>query len=251
MEHLFNVEMAKKYGVNAAIVIRHLQFWIIKNKSNKKHLHDSRTWTYCSVKAFTKIFPYWSVRQLRVILDHLIADGVILKGSYNPKGYDHTTWYAFVDEQAFVKFDKSIGQIRQMERSKTTNPYVKPDQPIPNPITILDTDKQTNGLSISEADRLLALDEEIAKKSRLLAEAISAKLRPAQKERVTFARVIEFLIRQCQAEKLRPSIFTEAIKWVEQAAISSATNKKGLFVAKIKEQTGFKAQSRLLQKQSA
>ncbi len=102
MEHLFNVEMARKYGVNAAIVIRHLQFWIIKNKSNKKHLHNGRTWTYCSAQAFTKVFPYWTARQVRRILECLIDRGIIIKGRYNPKGYDRTTWYAFQDEKAFA-----------------------------------------------------------------------------------------------------------------------------------------------------
>jgi len=251
MEHLFDVETARKYGVNAAIVVRHLQFWVIKNKSNKKHLHDGRTWTYCSVKAFTKVFPYWSVRQMRVILDGLIEKGVILKGSYNPKGYDHTVWYAFQNEKAFVKSDKSICQKGQMERSGMTKPLVSPDKPIPNPITISLTDKSTDkGLSNSQAEWLLELDREIAAKSRLLAEAISTKLRPTQRERATFARVIEYLIRQCQTEKLKPSIFAEAVEWVEQAVMSTATNKKGLFVAKIKEQTGFRAQSRLLDRKS-
>ena len=57
MEHLFDVEIAKQYGVNAAVVLRHLQFWIIKNKTHNQNFHDGRTWTYYSVSAFTKIFP--------------------------------------------------------------------------------------------------------------------------------------------------------------------------------------------------
>lgn len=248
MEHLFNVDIAKEYGVNAAIVIRHLQFWVIKNKSNKKHLHDGRTWTYCSVKAFTKVFPYWSVRQMRVVLDGLIESGVIIKGTYNPHGYDRTTWYAFADEEAFVSSDKWVCQDGQKEKSARALAFVGPDQPIPNPRTISGTDKQTNGLSNSQVEWLLALDKEIAEKSKLLGEAICLKLRPIGRERTTFARIIKYLIHQCQTEKLRPSIFTQAIGWAEQARMSTAANKKGLFVAKIKEQTGFKAQTYLLEK---
>jgi len=144
MEHLFNVEVAKKYGVNAAILIRHFQFWIIKNKTNKKHLHEGRTWTYCSVKAFTKIFPYWSARQVRVILDNLIKEGVITKGTYSPKKYDKTTWYAFVEEEAFVNSDKCICQIGQKDLSKPANGFVKNDQLIPDVITDKSTDEKTD-----------------------------------------------------------------------------------------------------------
>lgn len=144
MEHLFNVEVAKKYGVNAAILIRHFQFWIIRNKANKKHLHEGRTWTYCSVKAFTKIFPYWSTRQVRVILDNLIKEGVITKGTYSPKKYDKTTWYAFVDEEAFVNFDKCICQIGQKDLSKPTTPIAETDQPITDVTTDKSTDEKTD-----------------------------------------------------------------------------------------------------------
>jgi len=248
MEHLFNVELAKQYGVNAAIVIRHLQFWVIKNKSNEKHLHDGRTWTYCSIQAFTKIFPYWTTRQLRTVLDGLIDSGIILKGQYSPKGYDQTTWYAFQDEKTFVNSDKWICQFRQMDRSKLTNGLVRSDKPIPNPRTILSTDNKTNGLKASHAhaEMVLELDQRIAEGAKLLAENLEAIFRPTGRERTTFARIIRHLIERCQANTLEITIFTEAASWAQQANESTARNKKGLFVQKVKDETGFTAQTKLL-----
>ena len=252
MEHLFNVGMAKKYGVNAAIVVRHLQFWIIKNKSNKKHLHEGRTWTYCSINAFTKIFPYWSARQLRTILDGLIESGVILKGNFNQKGYDHTTWYAFTSENPFVKSDKSICHLGQNDVSKPAKAFVRSDQPIPNPKTNKLTDKLTNQLACGSQSLnvVLELDSQIAEKSKLLTEQITLCLKPNRKELITFARIVAHLIGRCQAKQLPVSIFTDAIEWAKQASQSTAINKKGLFVAKIKQETGFKAQSNLLRKKT-
>ena len=40
MEHHFNIEYAKKYGILEAILIDNFQFWIAKNRANGKHFHD-------------------------------------------------------------------------------------------------------------------------------------------------------------------------------------------------------------------
>ncbi len=68
MEHSFDIEHAKKYGVDVAIVLKNLQFWIMKNKANNRHFYEGRTWTYNSVKAFAELFPYWTERQIIRIL---------------------------------------------------------------------------------------------------------------------------------------------------------------------------------------
>ena len=52
MDYSFDIEVAQQYGVNEAIMIKNLQFWIMKNKANGKHFHDGHTWTYNSVAAF-------------------------------------------------------------------------------------------------------------------------------------------------------------------------------------------------------
>ena len=39
MQHSFNVELAKEYGVLEAILLNHLWFWIKKNKANNTTKH--------------------------------------------------------------------------------------------------------------------------------------------------------------------------------------------------------------------
>jgi len=252
--HLFSVEIAKEYGPNAAIMIRHFQFWIAKNKFNGKHQHEGRTWSYCSVKAFTEIFPYWTARQVRVILDKLIGEGVLIKDNYNVKGYDHTTWYAFKDEKRFVIFDKSNGQKGQKDSSKTSVGIDGNGQPIPNPIPDSYTDKLTKSdeLKISPKERL-ELDLQIAKEMKFFVERVMGTERNPgifryfnKQEAQTFKRITIYLTEQCQAGKLPVSIFKDAVEWAMVAKSSMVPNKKGLFVAKVKEQTGFKKQKKLL-----
>ena len=71
----FDSNVASKVGVDGAIMLNNLQFWIVKNKANKKHFYDNNYWTYNSIDAFTEIFPFWSRRQIERILNNLKKDG--------------------------------------------------------------------------------------------------------------------------------------------------------------------------------
>lgn len=97
MTYQFDTDIAAMYGVDESIMIANLQFWIRKNEANGKHFHDGRFWTYNSIDAFTKLFPFWTARQIRRILKSLEEKGVIVTGNYNTSAYDRTTWYAFGD----------------------------------------------------------------------------------------------------------------------------------------------------------
>lgn len=116
MEHSFNVETAKKYGVEEAIFIKHLQFWIIKNKANGKNrkpciingVHCYRTFTYNSAIALSKIFLYLSESQIRRLVTSLKNKNVIIVEKYNDNPYDKTNWYAFVNESEFVGDEYSV-----------------------------------------------------------------------------------------------------------------------------------------------
>lgn len=117
MNHTFNIQIAKIYGVNEAIMISNFQYWIAKNKANDKHQYDGRTWTYNSVKAFEELFPYFKPSQIRRCLESLVEQGVLIKGEYNKNPYDRTSWFAFTDESTFL--------IQQLDLSNLTNGNVE------------------------------------------------------------------------------------------------------------------------------
>ena len=115
MEHSFDIEVAQEYGVHEAIFIKHFQFWISKNKANGTHLHDCRTWTYNSNKAFTELFPYMSQKTIRTTLDHLKDKGILITGNYNDNPHNRTLWYAFANEE------KWICRFQQFDLPKSAN----------------------------------------------------------------------------------------------------------------------------------
>jgi len=101
--HSFEVNHAKEYGLAEAVLIKNFKFWIEHNIDQKYNFKDGRTWTYISLKELAKNFEYLSEKQVRTAIDHLVADGVLMKGNYNKLAIDKTLWYAFVDENKFIK----------------------------------------------------------------------------------------------------------------------------------------------------
>jgi hypothetical protein len=98
MEHRFNVQFAKDYGIEEAILIENLYFWIAKNVANGKHKHERRYWTYNSAKAFAELFPYINETKIYRVLAHLEDVEFIIKGKFSQDKHDRTNWYSFSDK---------------------------------------------------------------------------------------------------------------------------------------------------------
>lgn len=93
MEHSFDIDIAKEYGIPAAILLKHIYYWVEKNRANYKHLIEGEYWTYCSVKAFGELFPYMSAKVIRNGLTKLEEGELIKTGCFNTQVYDRTKWY--------------------------------------------------------------------------------------------------------------------------------------------------------------
>lgn len=98
MNHSFDVDIAVRFGVQEAIFIENLRFWILKNKANKKHFYQGKYWTYNSAKAYADLFPYWSKQQVERIILKLKLANVIEIGHFSPNAYDRTNWYSINEE---------------------------------------------------------------------------------------------------------------------------------------------------------
>lgn len=113
MTYQFDIEDATKYGVDESIMLQNIKFWVRTNKANGTNQFDGSTWTYNSAKAFTKLFPFWTEKQIRRVLKSLTDQGVIKSGNYNKSKYNHTTWYALIDEN--MLFPSEITDIPKRE----------------------------------------------------------------------------------------------------------------------------------------
>jgi hypothetical protein len=143
MDYSFNGKVAEIYGVAEAVFIHNLYWWIAKNEANGRHYYDGRNWTYNSMEAFTKLFPFWTIKQVRRIINKLYADGAIHIGNYNQRGFDRTQWYA-LDETvtALYQTGESICPNGQMEVPKQANGSAQMGRPIPDSKPDINTDSK-------------------------------------------------------------------------------------------------------------
>lgn len=97
MEHYFNIDLAVKLGVEKAVFLHNLYYWLQKNAANNINFFDGSYWTYNTKKAYTEIFPYMSYDKIKRIVNDLREDGIIKTGCYGKDKMNHTLWYAFTD----------------------------------------------------------------------------------------------------------------------------------------------------------
>lgn len=138
MQHSFDIDIAKEYGILEAILLNNLWYWIEKNRANGTNFFDGEYWTYNSAKAFNLLFPYATSRKINYALKHLQDEGLIKTGNYNQSSYDRTLWYAFTEK------GKSIMQFCKMDMSNLSNGSVENVQPIPNINTNIKPNKKTH-----------------------------------------------------------------------------------------------------------
>ena len=133
MDYSFNAHIAEQYGVEEAVFIHNLYWWISKNKANGQHFYEGRTWTYNSAKAFADLFPFWTPKQIRRIIKKLEAEGALHIGNFNEKGFDRTQWYA-LDESVtrWYEMGKCMCPNGQMDVAKRENGSAQTGTPIPD-----------------------------------------------------------------------------------------------------------------------
>lgn len=137
----FDENIAVELGVECAILLSNIQFWVKKNRANgeEKHFHDGRWWTYNSAGSFAKLFPYWKERSVYNYLDKLEKAGYISSGNYNQFKYDRTKWYTTDGCK------NSVYKVMEIQPPKSVNPSAKSanaSTEICEPIPDITTDKK-------------------------------------------------------------------------------------------------------------
>lgn len=95
MEHHFNTDIAKDYGIEESILLHHFFFWISRNAANEENFHDGLFWTYNTRESYAKFFEYMSESKIYRIIGKLVDEGLLVKGDYNTDRWKRPTWYAF------------------------------------------------------------------------------------------------------------------------------------------------------------
>jgi hypothetical protein len=130
--HSFDPAIAESAGLNAAVIYQNLLFWCERNAANGRNIHDGNAWTYNSKRAFSALFPYLSIRQIRTALDKLEEIGLVSSGCYNTDPRDRTKWYAVHDKTVTLHLsEKSNGVDSEGQPLPDSKPDNKQDPHTP------------------------------------------------------------------------------------------------------------------------
>ncbi|WP_375173384.1 hypothetical protein [Pseudooceanicola sp.] len=129
-KHRFEPEIAKKVGVNAAVIYENFKFWCSKNAKQGRNIRDGRAWYFASRTDLCELFPYFSDSQVRTAIEKLVASELVMRGEYNRANYDKTSWYSVPESADWVR--DAIGEKSPMDRSEIANRLVENRRPIPD-----------------------------------------------------------------------------------------------------------------------
>jgi hypothetical protein len=114
--HVIDTYLSRRLGTLEAAILNHFVYWITYNKKTKKNFHDGKTWTYHTLDDLCVHFDYASKSQIFDAIDMLCLgirrkgkdkgtefQPILLKGNYNKRNFDRTIWYAFVEEDQWIK----------------------------------------------------------------------------------------------------------------------------------------------------
>ena len=123
---VIDIELATMLGLNEAIVLQQIHYWLGINQKNGTNFKEGRYWTFNSMKKWhDETFPFWSEPTLKRIFKNLEDKGLLITGNFNKKGYDRTKWYT-IDYQKLYSMccNNSLGQNDTMHCIKMTQSIV-------------------------------------------------------------------------------------------------------------------------------
>lgn len=136
--HSFDINLAKKYSIEEALLIAHFQFWIRINRTRNKNIIEGRCWTYQTIQQIKDHFPYWSYETVKYFIEKLVEKKVIIKQNFNKRKMDKTCWYAFSDEKAFGVNEQ---QINELNTENSNNVYERENSLIDRENSLIDEGK--------------------------------------------------------------------------------------------------------------
>ena len=121
--HSFNVHVAKKVGVNKAILLQYIEFWVDKNKANKVLIYEGKPWVYHTASGFEEIFSYMKANTISKYLVELEKEGYLHSSQNIEKGKNRNNrvkYYTLGD--AYFSITEKEAQ-NQNEPAKNQNVY--------------------------------------------------------------------------------------------------------------------------------
>lgn len=115
---VINAELAERIGLNQAIVLQQLNYWITGTSSGEEF--EGRKWVYNTFEAWqAENFPFWSVDTVKRTFTQLKKAGLIDVEQLRKSQHDHTNFYTINYGNPLLS---DQGNLHQSNGAKCTEP---------------------------------------------------------------------------------------------------------------------------------
>ena len=121
--HSLNVKVAEVVGVNKALLLQYIEFWVEKNRANDVGIYEGKAWVYHTANGFAQIFPYMKPNTICKYLIELENDGYIvsMKNPDKSKNRNNQTKFYTLTQKYF----EIMASKNQNEFAKNQNEFAK------------------------------------------------------------------------------------------------------------------------------
>ena len=119
-------ELARLIGLNEAVILQQIHYWIQHNKKSGRNFRDGHHWTYSSYTRWQQQFSFWSVSTIRRAFKRLGTLELLITDNFNPLPIDRTLWYRV----NYEKLERLVDGTEPTIRSKCADQVVNPSRPI-------------------------------------------------------------------------------------------------------------------------
>lgn len=112
---VINPELAKRIGLNEAIVLQQVSYWL--NETDSGVEHDGRRWIYNTLEQWADQFPFWSQDTVKRAITSLKKQGILIIEKLSSDRLNHTNYYT-INYQASALIEE--GKMHQSDRAKCT-----------------------------------------------------------------------------------------------------------------------------------
>lgn len=110
---VINPQLAERIGLNEAIVLQQLKYWL--NETESGVAHEGHHWVYNTIEQWQKQFPFWSADTVKRTLTSLQKQGLVMVEKLAKAKHDQTNFYT-INYQSAALFDQGI--LHQSEEGK-------------------------------------------------------------------------------------------------------------------------------------
>lgn len=89
---VLNVALAEAVGLNEAIVLQQLHYWLTDTRSGVEH--DGRRWVFNTLDSWQEQFPFWSTDTIKRAFTSLRKAGLIIVEQLAKHRHDRTNYYS-------------------------------------------------------------------------------------------------------------------------------------------------------------